>query len=63
VHYKNGVTGLLLTCGFQDTHAYYDRNHAIGRGDGVLIGTWTVIVSGAWAGALSVHNRTERTLS
>jgi hypothetical protein len=58
VHYKNGVF-----CGFTDTHVYYDRNHAVGYGNGNLVGRWNVRKSGFCSGALSVHNRTERTMN
>jgi len=58
VHFKNGVF-----CFFTDTHVYYDRNHAIGYGDGRLVGRWRVTKSGACSGLLSVHNRTARTMN
>lgn len=58
VHFKNGIF-----CFFTDTDVYYDRNHAIGHGNGNLVGQWSVIRSGTCAGLLSVHNRTERTLN
>lgn len=58
VHYKNGVF-----CGFTDTHVYYDRNHAIGYGDGRLVGRWRVTKSGSCSGLLSVNNRTQRTMN
>lgn len=58
VHFKNGAFCLAT-----DTHAYFDRNNAIGQADGTLVGIWTVIKTGSCQGLLSIHNTTERTLN
>lgn len=57
-HFKNGVF-----CFFTDTNVYYDRNHAVGYGDGSLVGRWNVTKSGTCSGLLTVHNTTARTLN
>jgi hypothetical protein len=58
VHFKNGIF-----CAFTDTHVYYDRNRAIGWGDGRLVGQWYVLKTGNCQGLLDIHSRTERTVN
>jgi hypothetical protein len=58
VHFKNGIF-----CGGTDTHVWYDRNRAIGWGDGRLVGEWFVFKSGNCSGLLTAHSRTDRTVN
>jgi hypothetical protein len=57
-HFKNGIF-----CAFIDTHTYYDRNNAIGRRDGYLIGRVNAYKSGGCTGLLSFHTQLRRTLN